>query len=199
MYRLWILLTLLMLIVVACGGDNSNTPESQSQPTLAVDEDTTDSQQSDAPTRTPLPTQVPQATAPPVVTLPPTWTPQPTNTAIQATLTPTEGPTSAPIRTLQACDGFGPDFANSDTEFVLGESPTISWTSVEGAELYRILIFDELQVEVLRDFTEETSRSINPDVFYIAGRYGWQIEPLDAIGVQICPGRGEALRVTEAG
>jgi len=199
-YPLIVLLMLVMSVLVACGGGDSD-PEPEQLPTT-VQQDSGDAQvapeEPQEPTNTPRPTQVPPPSPPPRATLPPTFTPSPTETLIPSPLPPTEGPSPVPVRTFQACDGFGVNFELAQEQFVLGESPTIAWTPVDGADAYRVYIRDEFDIELQLVILRETSLQVNPDVFQRAARFAWTVEPLDAFGIQICPGRGESILAVES-
>lgn len=190
--KLLFLTLFLPLMLIACQGED-NEPEVV--PTLANAD--VDSDSSARATLTPLPTHTPFPTLPGRGTLPPSWTPSPTGTSVPPTPTETQPPTDPPRFTPESCEGFAPDFQNSVENFTLGESPVIAWREVEAAALYRIIIFDEQERTLLTEFTEEEFFNVPAPVFTQAGRYGWQIEPLDSIGIQICPSRGEVLRAQE--
>lgn len=168
-------------VLAACGGRQAE-PLPTAFPTLsdqAVIEST--------PTSEPTPT-----TSSVRPTLPPSWTP-----TIAPTPTPTSTPTLPPTVDVQpispVCSTFGPDFANSVREFNLGESPTVSWIAVEGARLYRLMLFNAQQIEILTTLVDGTSYTFDPESFPASGRYGWDVEPLDQFGIQICIRRGDTL------
>lgn len=182
--------TVLMLIVTACG------------------------QPEDLPTAVAFPTDVPPtedpeaqavevedvATETPFVasTLPPTWTPtfEPTETLIP---TETEIPdTFTPQPTIEAtpsvCDTFAADPELSTREFIVGETPVVAWTPVEGAVLYRVFLY-RFNGRTMRDdiYTDLTTWSFDPNVFELGENYLWAVWPLDSIGDQMCFERGLEL------
>lgn len=180
----------LVLILAACGGS-----EEEPLPTLAPVEPTPTQEEIVEEAATPLPT----ATAFVRATLPPTWTPTPSPTPTSAadgggtgsreTATP-----FVPATLNPACGTFGPDRAEMDTEFAVGDSPRIAWTGVDGAALYRVTITNETGFVVFDGLVEDaTFLDVNPDVFAQVGPYGWDVIPLDPFGIQMCFGRGDML------
>lgn len=171
----------MIAILAACGGGQAE-PLPTAFPTLS-DQSIIES------TPTPEPTPTTSSGRP---TLPPSWTP-----TIAPTLTPTFTPTLPPTSGVQpvssACGVFGPDFANSTREFNVGDSPTIAWTAVEGARLYRLILINAQQVELFTTLVEGTSYTFDPETFVVAGRYGWDVEPLDQFGIQMCIRRGDIM------
>jgi hypothetical protein len=148
----------------------------------------------------------PPATQPPRErpTLPPTWTPTFTVTPIEPVSTPTESlppPPPPPAQIREECGTFAPDLGQSTERIRLGERPTLYWTPVAGAALYRLYIFDENNLELsINERTplyqwigEETFHTVPEDVFQLPIRYGWEAQPLDAAGIQICVGRGHLI------
>ena len=201
-FRIVMILSCLVIVLAACGGGNDATDLPQ-LPTSAADAqntaDASEVQVEDVPTDA----NVPTSDAPPIntrvarPTLPPTFTP-----TIVPTLTPTVVPTAtntleAPNAVSDACSSFGPDFALITRAFNVGQSPVIAWTAVDGATVYRIYVYDENRSQVTIDplFTEEINFTLPPDLFTRAGRYSWDVEPLDAAGIQMCLGRGEGFIV----
>ncbi|NJL56441.1 hypothetical protein HC928_15620 [bacterium] len=178
----------LLSLLAACGGDSP-------APTAPPPTVTMQAEQTPEPTPTPPPTTRPRPT------LPPSWTPvsqtAPTATLVPTNLQPTDAGAAPPPARIDgdspACTNFGPDFAQLTPEFRLGESPTIAWAAVEGARLYRVVVFDAQEVTVHERLVEGTTYDIPAEVFTEIGRYGWTTEPLDEIGVQMCLARGEVL------
>ena len=183
------LLIIVAILLAACDQNNS-TPEI---PTLIPDtlpEDPTPTAENMEATVPPEPTERPNRP-----TLPPTWTP----TAIPETPTPVptetqaaveQGPDTAP-RT--ECANFGPDMSVSEENFALGRMPTVGWTSVPNAELYWLVLTDINGTEVHEAFIAETTYTFPADIFLGPVRYGWEVRPLDAAGIQMCVGRGATL------
>lgn len=200
--RLLAVMTVFMLVLVACsdGGDESEPPPAlptQAQVQPQNQDEGSDDVDTDIPSITPFPTQIPQNTAPPPVReLPATFTPLPGPTDTPAP-TVTEALAVEPVRTFQACDGFGVDYSTYEERFVVGQSPILTWTAVDNASAYRILITDSSGNRINEEYVTGTSYEVNPDVFPVEGRYSWVNEPVDSFNIQICPGRGEALLAVE--
>lgn len=185
-----LLLLTLVMVLAACASGSEEPAATEAPPAEATPE-----VEAETATPEPTPTLTPTFVRP---TLQPTWTPTPMNTPTllpeEVAATEASAPTVPPPATIDpACGTFGPDRAVMDTEFLLGESPTIAWTPVEGAALYRVLIYDQNGFQVHSELVEETSVDVNPDVFTVAGPYGWDVEPLDGFGIQMCIGRGDML------
>lgn len=178
----------LLLLLVACDQTEDSSPTATAEPPTPTQEALVD-------------TPVPPPTATEFVrpTLPPTWTPEPTRTLIPAggasTAEPENAgePAFAPATINPACGTFGPNRAETDTEFRMGNSPRIAWTMVDGAALYRVVIINEGGLEVHNVLVEDTFLDVNPDVFAQAGAYGWDVVPLNGFGEQMCIGRGDML------
>jgi hypothetical protein len=180
-----------VLLLAACG---QSEPERE-LPTLIPLEMNDESDQE--PTPTP-----PAATATPRTrpTLPPSWTPTPQPTATPGPPTATPGlpiPQAQIDTILEACSVFGPDLVNSDERISVGDSPTVAWTSVEGATLYRLYVFDEAGNQLHLWIGAETSYTIPADVITREIRYGWEVHPLDADGIQMCYGRGGLINARD--
>lgn len=195
------ILLLLVMILAACG--SSNDDETPALPTRFEGESVT-TEPVDA-SETPAETQPPVATSAPIVrpTLPPTWTPEPE---------PTETPTQPPAPTAtsfvpapvtgndpnqsEACLNYRVDFEAVTREFRLGSSPTIAWTPVDGVGLYRVYVIDEFENQIFFDLITETSIQIPAETFSVIGTYGWSVEPLDPVGIQMCTARGGEIIAT---
>jgi hypothetical protein len=93
----------------------------------------------------------------------------------------------------ESCATFGPITANSDSEFQFGESPSIEWGDVPEASLYRLFIVDDQDNIIHEKLVEDNFYLVPAEVFPSSGRYGWEVEPLDSLGIQICFGRGESF------
>lgn len=200
MYRsITIFLIIPLLLLAACN-------QQESLPTLVPTEPPPE------PTATPPEVEATEASEPPTAvntpvprtrpTLPPTFTPTPSETP---TLTPTEViPTATffnPPPTLpEGCSGFNVIFEQTDVEFPLGGSPTVSWTTVSGAPTYWVIL-ESSSGRVLKDdiFIAETSYTFAADLFERGQLYGWKVLPLDAEGVQMCFQRGGELIPLVAG
>jgi len=193
MKRVWPILLLTLLLLAACGGNGDSDSEGGDGDTVPPTE--VPAGEDATPTREAQVEVTPTTRGRP--TLPPTWTPTPSPSAT-VTLGATVPVATLAVETIPpSCTGFGPDLQASDREFTIGESPTIVWTAVEGAGLYRVFVFDEASQQLFLELTEDTQLSINPDVFTVPGRYGWTVEPLDEVGIQMCFGRGEMLIARE--
>ncbi|MBC7871290.1 MAG: hypothetical protein H7Y09_10665 [Chitinophagaceae bacterium] len=191
MKRFWLIAYLIfaILFIAACDGAQEAativpTSESTMQPASVTDEATS----------TELPTLPPARP-----TLPASWTPVPTMavTDVPAGSAPTQAVVAPPLTvegSNPACSTFGPDPATNTTEFFLEESPRVGWTAVDGARLYRLFVFDAEQTRIHERLVEETFYDIPAEVFSLAGRYGWEVEPLDGLGIQMCLARGEEIR-----
>jgi len=192
-----------LFAVTACSDSGSD----REIPTIVPDAQDTTQPQSEDPTPTQenlTPTERPARP-----TLPPTWTP---------TLPPTEAPpTETPVPQVDSqaaqpadesefgfigdapeCEGFGPDTSLTTEEFRVGESPVVAWRSVPTASVYWLLILDVVSNPenprlMHEEYITETSFAIPADVFTQPNRYGWEVRPLDQVGVQMCQGRGGLL------
>lgn len=194
------------LLLVACGGGGDDTPEStqpaEEPPTATIVPETGVQEEPPAATNTPEPPQ----SGPP--TLPPSWTPTTEATPTELIVTSTPQPQADQPDTTNSdaqfggaatprpeCAEFIPDFASITSTFDVGVAPTVAWTGVANAALYRVFIFDELEFELHTALVEETSYVVPADVFLQPGFYIWQVEPLDSLGIQMCIGIGDVLTV----
>ncbi|MFW5691948.1 MAG: hypothetical protein ACOCX3_01210 [Chloroflexota bacterium] len=203
-----LLFSVVVITVTACGGDE----ETPVEPTRFVPtvEDTapvtpeTEAGEEAASSTPDLPTATPTTIE--RRPLPPTWTstpellPTPTLTDEASRATPTEdqdaGVVSPPVEASterEECAAFSVDFEQSTREFMLGTAPTIAWTAVPNTGLYRVTVFNEAEEEVHTQLVETTTYTIPFDVFRLPGPYGWNVEPLDLIGVQMCTSRGDVM------
>ncbi len=203
--RISITISLIFVVVLAACGEDS--PPQQALPTAIVipgepsqepnTDDPTPTQEIDSPTRQP-------GSRP---TLPPTWTPEPSNTPIPPSETPIPDLNAIsvePAPTIPSgCTGFGADTLESQEEITLGQTARIAWRSVDGAGAYWIVIYDasndnvdmEFLPVIFEDFISNTAYTIPAEVFRAPVRYGWEVRPLDAVGIQMCQGRGEMIIV----
>lgn len=133
------------------------------------------------PTNTPRPSGRP--------TLPPTWTPQPspTMTNTPEPVFPSPTPFIPAAGVPDACSNFVADIAGSTIEFRLGTPPTAAWTSIEGAELYRLTLA-EANGRVIRDdiYLTDTQYQFDGSLFEEGRFYGWSVYPINANGDQMC-------------
>ena len=166
----------------------------------------------------PSPTQIVRGTLPPTWTLEISYTPSITPTST-VTLTPSR--TFTPTRTFtpsltasqtytptpdltnqallsqplaEVCTDFSADPTRDEGSFTFGTAPTIYWTEVETAAAYDLRLFDSNRVTVASDTTTDTEYTFDAALFNPNGFYGWEVSPLDADGVPICPARGSILR-----
>jgi len=195
------ILLFLVMILAACG--SSNDDETPVLPTrFEGDQVTTEA--IDNPSQTPT-IEIPTATSAPIIrpTLPPTWTPTsaPTETPTQVR-SPTSTPFIPPPSTgndpnqSESCLNYRVDFEASTEEFRLGTSPTIAWTPVDGVGLYRVYVIDEFENQLFFELTTETTLQIPAETFTELGTYGWSVEPLDPVGIQMCTARGSEFTAT---
>ena len=192
-YQITVLSLCLMLALVACdsGGDAEDTLPTRGQ----VDEENSDTVDDEAVDPTPTAESLEsQSSGPP--TLPPSWTPEPTNTLIPQ---PTRFETMPPPTVRPACQEFRIDREQSSDEITLGENPILAWTQVPGAGSYRVRLFDESGVPITDDppIAVENVYTLSGEYFTMPGRYGWEVQPLDAAGIQMCTGLGDLLIISE--
>lgn len=209
-FRIFAVMMMLLFAVAACGGGGGDNDPTVTPPP-AADEDgaqavpaPSEIPPGDSPVQpTPTVTQDALPTPTPFVraTLPPSFTPTPdllpTATATPLTeISPTEAVANdAPVPTPRPeCATFLPDFENSTQRFDFGTTATIAWTAVENAQLYRVIIFDEQGFEVHTRLVEQTLYEIPADALPFPGIYGWSVEPLDSVGIQMCIGVGDAIQ-----
>lgn len=181
--RSFLSLLLLVLLISAC------TPAEglPTQMALPDDEPAIEEQPTEVIIETETPTPRPTVRARP--TLPPTWTPTPaelpssTPEPVIPVFTPFEPQNTLP----SACDMFRVDFENSDSNFPIGNSPRAAWTLIEGAELYRVTIGDDLG-RILRDdiYVAENSYVFDASLFELGRFYAWSVYPINAAGDQMC-------------
>jgi hypothetical protein len=189
-----VILLAAMLVTAACGSGSEATPaptQTQIEATAEVQADSTST-----PTAGMTPTI--SLLAP---TLPASWTPTGTQTPTE-TPTPTPSPAPVVVATANpACEPFRVDFEITQREINLGETLTVGWTPVEGAGLYRVFVYDitlqdlRLKEELLD--SNFLAYTFAQDVFPRAGRYGWEVQPLDAVGIQMCLGVGEGVIIED--
>lgn len=191
-----------LVVIGACSDNGGDDAVEETAPTDAPPTATNlpAEQEVDGSTTTPVP---PTPTPLRRMTLPPSWTPTqaPSNTPTYTpTLTSTPEPTQLirpPDTPRPACANFRVNFDQSTREFELGEAPTVSWQSIEGAELYRLYVFDQREFERHMQLVEGSSYTIPADVFNQEGVYGWTVEPLDNVGIQMCTEAGSELVVRD--
>ncbi len=192
------LILILTVLLAACGGNGDGD---DTVPTLiqlnggdVVEEDPTSVEASaegeEAP---PMATETQRPFERP--TLPPSWTPEPTNTPLPTRVPNTPVPTLEILNPPQECGLFGPDTLESDETIRLGESPLAAWRPIDSARLYRLVVLDSAGNQVYDVLTDRTVHRIPADTFVSAVRYGWEVMPLDNVGIQICPSRGARLNV----
>lgn len=146
-------------------------------------------------------TPEPEATRPTATgfTLPPTWTftPVPSETPRAATATVA---TAVPaITALDVCGSFAVDSTLSVIGFPANTEPVIAWTTVQGAEIYRVTLFapDPFGnlTSLFDGYTEQTSYTFTSDLytFEVGTQYGWEVYPIDNLNRQMCTSRGGEL------
>ncbi|MCL4255957.1 MAG: hypothetical protein KJ043_19525 [Anaerolineae bacterium] len=208
-YSLWIGLLLIIGMVACTPTEDENSPlptqpfEQVEQPDVNPNADTTqavDVSPQDSTPITPVVLVSPTTSGP--RPLPPTWTP------IPPTATPTLEPTLdvggtwlaatvPPEATLNpGCTTFNLDPLRTQNTVVLGQAPILAWTPATGAVLYRVYVYDETGgIELHEELVQETTVTINPDVFRRDGVYVWTVAPLDPFGIQMCIELGDAIIV----
>jgi len=175
----------------ACSSTSSDstlpTLVSTQQPQAATQQVATPEAATSEPSLTP--TQGPSATPRVRPTLPPTWTLTPTlsPTPTATLLIPTRTPVTIQNTLPAACSTFDTVFAESDVQFNIGQAPRATWTSVEGAELYR-LILSGPGGAILNDqiYLRETTYTFDASLFQVGEFYGWEVYPINAAGIQMC-------------
>lgn len=183
-----ILLMLVLAILTACVPEASDLPTQMVLPPDAETEVTA--------TEAVEPTLAPTITPFVRPTLPPTFTP---TTSPSETPTPTDIPVTpavfVPPATLpEACSTFAPLLQESDREFVIGTAPRVTWTAVEGAELYRLVLQRDDGLIVKDDiYLAETFFVFDAGFFTLGRFYGWLVYPINARGDQMCFAVGAEL------
>lgn len=182
----WLIgVVLVMLLVSACGQSQSDELPTLI-PTATIEAET------------PTPEETASNTPGPRATLPPTWTftPEPTETLIPSptSMPDTSTPNPTPKAVSSACDAFGADGENSTREFFVGDAPTVYWTPVAGAELYRVFLYTYSGSTIRSDiYVDVTNFTFDPSYFQLGENYVWAVWPLDSIGDQMCFERGLEL------
>lgn len=179
-----LVIVILIALLAACD-QQQDEPLPTVVPTIQIEDPTPTREVAETVEPSPTPSRVERPT------LPPTWTPTPSPTIATQEVTATPLPTIA--SPPQECGGFGPDTSVTIEEFQLGESPTIGWRAVETAGSYWVVILDPAGNVIHERFLEELSYVIPWEVFPAPLRYGWEVRPLDANGIQMCDARGGRL------
>ncbi len=91
------------------------------------------------------------------------------------------------------CADFGADPQRNSTQVMLGSPATVAWTPVETAAAYVVRLYDTNLVTLVSQTTTETEFNFDADLFQFGQNYSWDVSPLDADGVQLCPTRGGLL------
>lgn len=193
-----IIVLLLVMILAACGSSNDDGDETPALPTR-FEVATATVEATEAPVEEASSEPVASNTPLPRPTLPPTWTPEAEATATITQLPPTATafiPSGDTTSQSEACLNYRVDFDVATREFRLGSSPTIAWTPVEGVGLYRIYVIDEFENQIYFDLVTETTVVIPAETFTYVGLFGWSVEPLDTVGVQMCTARGGEFTAT---
>lgn len=176
-----------MAVLVLVSACNTTTDESALPTLLVTQQQINTTAPSSEPTSSP--TQGPTATLRVRPTLPPTWTltptlsPTPTATLVVPTRTPVVIQNTLP----PACSTFDAVFAESDVQFNVGQSPRVTWTAVEGAELYRLILSGPGGV-IINDqiYLRETTYTFEASLFTAGQLYGWEVYPINPAGIQMC-------------
>jgi hypothetical protein len=93
----------------------------------------------------------------------------------------------------EECRAFGADPARNVVRFAGGSAPTIVWTAVESAAAYQIRLYDSNRTTLVTRTTTETEFEFPADLFQLNQNYAWEVAPVDADGLQLCPTRGALL------
>jgi hypothetical protein len=72
-------------------------------------------------------------------------------------------------------------------QFNVGRAPRVTWTAVEGAELYRLILSGPGGV-IINDqiYLRETSYTFDASLFTAGQLYGWEVYPINSAGIQMC-------------
>jgi hypothetical protein len=191
MQKRWLLiLTIFIGALAACNA----------QPTLVVPTLIPTSTDAPEPSATVPPTQGPtQEIA--TFSLPPTWTPEisPTQTPVPATATQQIVATAVQITPLDVCGTFAVDFNRSVTIFPSNTEPVVAWTTVQGAQVYRVTLFGPDNfgnlVELFSGYTADDHYTFTRDLYTFeeGTQYGWEVYPTDNLNQQMCTSRGGEL------
>ncbi|NWF68617.1 MAG: hypothetical protein HXY40_06000 [Chloroflexi bacterium] len=189
MLRNGLLIALVGLLLAAC-----NAQPTPVLPTL-VPSNTPLPTQAETPTPQPQPTEIVATFA-----LPPTWTPTAISSPTPAPATPTLEPTIPQVTALDVCGTFGVDYSRTTRQFPLNTEPTLAWTAVAGASIYRISLFaadaNGILTTLFDDvYVAETSYTITSGIFQfqVGTVYGWEVYPIDNLNRQMCLSRGAEL------
>lgn len=152
------------------------------------------------PTLAPSPTQeiVTEAPTPTPVrraTLPPTWTPVQAATPTAIEVAPTEeAPVPIPpVTPLEVCATFGEDRTLNKRTYTAGQPAQVFWTPVQGAVQYSISLVDQTGKQLYVNYTADTNFTFDASLLQAGKLYGWEVYPIDALGQQMCLGRGAEL------
>ncbi len=171
------------LVLAACA------PEAQVVPTLLP--------ATEAPTE--VPTDAPTAAPIERPTLPPEWTaaPQATDTPIP-TITPNVLPTVSQIQAIlpteiPGCENFGVDLARTKRSYMRGDDVAVFWSMIDGAEFYKVMLLNDQAEEIFVDYVNADGYIFTADKFEPGKLYGWQVHPINPLGVQMCVTQGAEL------
>lgn len=188
-------MVIMVLALTACASDDEGELPTL-MPDMAQEEEAPPTEAPSEPDAIPTATEQPR-TRP---TLPPTWTPTPLPSMTPTPLPPpTQDPANAGSQSeiLASCGEFGPVSGGEEISIRVGETPEIVWRAVPEAGLYRLYIFDETGFMIHQWIGEETTYTPRADLFTTPSLYGWEVEPLDPQGIQICPGRGGLINARQ--
>jgi hypothetical protein len=186
------------MLLGACSGGATPTPTSTPIPPATL----TPTIDPNAPTATRtllpgVPTEVASWTPfvrPTITDLPtvvgPAILPSPTS-GLEPTITPASVASSTPDGQLQlpgtisplatfgaACSTFA-RLMPTDVNLFTGQTARITWTPVEGATQYQVVVISPSTRVVYNQLSTETSVSIPTDDFNGLGAFGWEIVPLN--------------------
>ncbi len=193
-------LTLILCVILLAGCGGNDDPQSDGQPTTAIEQLPTDAPDSATATEEPTPQIFVRNT------LPPTWTPvfepeldnwfeetatpnpasvQRQQAGVRAEWTPVFVPTILP-----ECTTFA--ISEAEEHFVsIGHQPVVGWSGLVNAKLYHLRVYDQFDQTVYEVLLTELQHQLPATVLTADGAYGWMVTPIDALGFPMCNGSGD--------
>ncbi|MFN8448428.1 MAG: hypothetical protein U0521_07515 [Anaerolineae bacterium] len=74
-----------------------------------------------------------------------------------------------------------------------GDSADHRLDSVRSAVAYQIRLYDANRVTIATHTTTDTVYQFTDETFRLGESYAWEVSPIDADGIQLCPSRGALL------